>query len=120
MDKWADGKPDNNDFFGLKYEWDHRETQLRAGGDAAGLMDARTLDYLQGMGYQSIFIAGTPFVNMPWQPDGYSAIDFTLLDPHFGTLQDWVDLIDEMHRRGMYIIMDFTVGTMGDLIGFQG
>lgn len=51
---------------------------------------------------------------------GYSAIDFTLLDPHYGTLQDWTKLIDEMHRRGMYIILDFTVGTMGDMIGFQG
>ena len=50
---------------------------------------------------------------------GYSAIDFTLLDPHFGKIQQWIDLIDEMHRRGMYIIMDFTVGTMGDMLGFQ-
>jgi alpha-1,3-glucan synthase len=51
---------------------------------------------------------------------GYSVIDFTLFDPHFGTMQEWVDLIDEMHRRDMYIIADFTVGTMGDFIGFKG
>jgi len=50
---------------------------------------------------------------------GYSAIDFTLLDPHFGTVQDWIDLIDKMHARGMYIIVDFTVGTMGDFLGFK-
>ncbi|WWD19870.1 hypothetical protein CI109_104338 [Kwoniella shandongensis] len=119
LDKWIDAKPDNNDFFGLRYEYDMLETQLRAGGDAAGLMDARGLDYLQAMGYKAIYIAGTNFINMPWQSDGYSAIDFTLLDPHYGTLQEWVDLIDELHRRGMYIILDFTVGTMGDLIGFE-
>lgn len=35
-------------------------------------------------------------------------------------MQEWVDLIDEMHRRDMYIIADFTVGTMGDFIGFKG
>ena len=69
-DKWIDGQPDNNDFFGLKYEWDFTETQLRAGGDAQGLMDARGLDYLQSMGYKGIYIAGTIFVNMPWQADG--------------------------------------------------
>jgi hypothetical protein len=34
-------------------------------------------------------------------------------------LQDWIDLMDEMHRRGMYMIADFTVGTMGDMIGVQ-
>ncbi len=50
---------------------------------------------------------------------GYSAIDFTLLDPHYGTIQEWIEFFDEMHRRGMYIIMDFTVGTMGDMLGFE-
>ncbi|WVQ79175.1 hypothetical protein IAT38_001271 [Cryptococcus sp. DSM 104549] len=119
MDKWIDGKPDNNDFFGLKYEYDMRETQLRAGGDAVGLMDDRSLDYLLSMGYRSIYIAGTNFVNMPWQADGYSAIDFTLLDPHYGTMQEWIDLIDRVHAKGMYVILDFTVGTMGDLVGFE-
>ena len=28
-------------------------------------------------------------------------------------------MIEEMHRRGMYLIADFTVGTMGDMIGVQ-
>ena len=69
-DKWIDGEPSNNDFFGLKYEYDYRETQLRAGGDVKGLMSDRSLDYLQGMGYRSIYIAGTFFLNMPWQADG--------------------------------------------------
>ncbi|CAD6563802.1 MAG: Cell wall alpha-1,3-glucan synthase ags1 [Tremellales sp. Tagirdzhanova-0007] len=118
LDKWIDGAPDNNDYFGLKYEYDQKETQLRAGGDAVGLSDPRGLDYLQAMGYKTIYIAGTNFVNMPWQADGYSALDFTILDPHYGTLQQWTDLIDALHARGMYIILDFTVGTMGDLIGF--
>jgi hypothetical protein len=70
LDKWIDGTPDNNDFFGLKYEYDYKETQLRAGGDAVGLMDPRGLDYLQSMGIKTIYIAGTNFVNMPWQADG--------------------------------------------------
>jgi alpha-1,3-glucan synthase len=51
---------------------------------------------------------------------GYSAIDFSLLDPHYGTMDDWVYLIDRMHEKGIYIIMDFTVGTMGDMLGFKG
>lgn len=55
-----------------------------------------------------------------WYKSGYSAIDFTLLDPHYGTLQEWVDLVDRIHAKGMSIILDFTVGTMGDLIGFEG
>lgn len=46
-------------------------------------------------------------------------MDFTLLDPHFGTLQDWRDFIDAVHAKGMYYIADLTVGTMGDMIGFD-
>ena len=67
MDKFADGDPSNNDYFGTMYEWDWRETQMRFGGDLKGLV--AKLDYLQGMGVRGIFISGTPFLNMLWQAD---------------------------------------------------
>ncbi|KAF8274895.1 modular protein with glycoside hydrolase family 13 and glycosyltransferase family 5 domains [Lactarius quietus] len=118
MDKFADGDPTNNDYFGTAYEYDWRETQLRAGGDLKGLVSK--LDYLLGMGIRGIFVSGTPFINMLWQADSYSPLDFTVTDPHWGTLQDWQNAIDEIHARGMYFMVDFTVGTMGDLIGDAG
>jgi alpha-1,3-glucan synthase len=135
LDKFADGDPSNNDFFGTMFESDWRETQLRNGGDLKGLV-AR-LDYLQGMGIKVIFISGTPFLNMIWQADseslsfpfffspdkrqlGYSPLDFTVLDPHWGTINDWRNTINAIHARGMYLMVDFTVGTMSDLIGFKG
>ena len=43
-----------------------------------------------------------------------------MLDPHWGTLTDWQNAIDAIHAQGMYIMVDFTVGTMGDLVGFEG
>lgn len=67
LDKFADGDPSNNDYFGSMYENDWRETQLRFGGDLAGLVSK--LDYIQGMGIKVIFISGTPFLNMMWQAD---------------------------------------------------
>ncbi|KAK7462698.1 hypothetical protein VKT23_007286 [Stygiomarasmius scandens] len=118
LDKFADGDPSNNDYFGTMFENDYRETQFRYGGDLKGLV--AKLDYLQGMGIKVIYISGTPFLNMIWQADSYSPLDFTVLDPHWGTLNDWVEAIDEIHARGMYFMADFTVGTMGDLIGFEG
>lgn len=134
-DKFADGDPSNNDYFGTMYEYDWRETQLRSGGDLKGI--AARLDYLAGMGVKGVYISGTPFINMLWQADskcshevsksaytdnslGYSPLDFTVLDPHWGTITDWQAFIDEVHARGMYFMMDFTVGTMADLIGFDG
>jgi len=47
-------------------------------------------------------------------------LDFSLLDPHWGTIEDWRSFIDEVHSRGMYFMADLTVGTMGDFIGFEG
>lgn len=67
-----DGAPDNNDFFGTPFEYDWRETQMRAGGDTIGLGSNRSLDYIQSMGFQCIYIAGTHFLNMPWQADSES------------------------------------------------
>ena len=42
-----------------------------------------------------------------------------MLDAHGATLQGWRDAISEMHRRGMYIMFDLTVGTLADLVGFK-
>jgi alpha-1,3-glucan synthase len=68
-----DGDPSNNDFFGTLHEYDWRETQMRAGGDTIGMASERSLDYLQSMGIQCVYIAGTHFLNMPWQSDGESS-----------------------------------------------
>lgn len=57
---------------------------------------------------------------MPWSSDGFGPLDFTLLDPHHGTIEEWRALIDELHRRDMYVILDNTIGTMGDLLAFEG
>ena len=83
-----------------------------------GLQD--TLDYIQGMGIKQLYIVGSPWINMPWGADGYSPLDLTLLDRHHGDIEDWRNLISDIHRRGMYIIFDNTFATMGDLIGFEG
>lgn len=47
-------------------------------------------------------------------------LDLTLLDAHLGNVTLWQDAIDEIHSRGMYVLMDNTMATMGDLIGFEG
>lgn len=77
-----------------------RQTQLRHGGDLQGLIDS--LDYIHGMGIEAIYIAGTPFINKAWGADGYSPLDFSLLDQHFGDIQAWRDAIIAIHDRGMY------------------
>jgi alpha-1,3-glucan synthase len=48
LDRFVNGNPSNDDANGTQYEHDITQTQLRHGGDIAGLADS--LDYLQGMG----------------------------------------------------------------------
>jgi len=60
---------------------------------------------------QILYLAGSPHINVPWASDGYSPLDLTLLDHHFGTIAEWQAAITEIHRRGMYVVMDNTMST---------
>ncbi|KAJ5580343.1 uncharacterized protein N7459_006328 [Penicillium hispanicum] len=118
LDRFVNGDPTNDNINGSAFEHDLNSNQMRHGGDVAGLVD--TLDYLQGMGIKGLYIAGTSLMNQPWGFDGYSALDTTLLDQHYGTIQVWRDAITEIHKRGMYVVFDNTIATLGDLVGFEG
>ena len=50
-------------------------------------------------------------MNEPWGFDGYSPLDTTLIDQHYGTIDKWRWAIEEIHKRGMYVIFDNTVAT---------
>jgi alpha-1,3-glucan synthase len=118
LDRFANGDPSNDDANGTHYEHDIISNQFRNGGDIKGLLDS--LDYLQGMGIKGLYLAGSPFINQPWAADSYSPLDLTLLDHHFGNITAWRQAIDEIHSRNMYVLMDNTMATLGDLIGFEG
>lgn len=51
---------------------------------------------------------------------GYSALDSTTLDPHWGRRDEWRSMIDAVHARGMYYVADFMITTMSDLIAWEG
>lgn len=118
LDRIANGDPLNDDINGTAFEHVVNSNQMRHGGDLVGLID--TLDYIQGMGFKGIYFAGTYLMNLPWAYDGYSPTDTTLLDMHHGTLSDWRRTIDEIHKRDMYVIVDNTLATLSNLIGFKG
>jgi alpha-1,3-glucan synthase len=60
---------------------------------------------------KAIYIAGVPHINEPWSSDGFSPLDLTLLDHHFGSIDDWRMMVSEAHRRGIYIILENTMAT---------
>lgn len=109
LDRYANGDPTNDEANGTRFEHDWMSNQFRYGGDAQGLIDH--LDYIQGIGIRAIYLMGSPFINQPWSGDGYGPLDFTLLDHHHGEIANWRELINAVHQRDMYIVLDNTMAT---------
>jgi alpha-amylase len=70
-------------------------------GDLNGVR--QKLDYLQELGVTSILLL--PLYESVYYHN-YFAVDFRKIDPEFGTVDDYLNLVKEVHRRGMKIYMD--------------
>ncbi|WP_183575748.1 alpha-amylase family glycosyl hydrolase [Mucilaginibacter sp. X5P1] len=70
-------------------------------GDLNGIR--QKLDYLQQLGVTAVLL--TPLYESVYYHN-YFATDFYKIDPRYGTMQDYLRLIKELHRRGMKFYMD--------------
>ncbi len=73
-------------------------------GDLKGITSK--LDYLQDLGVDVLWL--TPFQQSN-SYHGYDIRDYFTVDPRFGTLADYRELVTEAHNRGMKILMDFVI-----------
>ncbi|MEP0804083.1 MAG: alpha-amylase [Chloroflexota bacterium] len=77
-------------------------------GDGIGDFNGITakLDYLEGLGIRGIWL-------MPINPSpsyhGYDVTDYYAVNPDYGTMDDFKRLLDEAHKRGIKIIIDFVM-----------
>ena len=91
------------------------------GGDMQGIEEK--LDYLQNLGVTAIWM--TPILrnqaiqNTGFAHHGYWILDFTQIDPHFGSNDDLRSLIDAAHQRGMKIFFDIITNHTADVIRFE-
>ncbi|XP_060896090.1 amino acid transporter heavy chain SLC3A1 isoform X2 [Labrus mixtus] len=72
-------------------------------GDLKGVLEQ--LDHFQYLNIKSVWIS--PFYRSPMKDFGYDVEDFRAIDPLFGTMKDFEDLLAEMHNKGLKLIMDF-------------
>lgn len=79
-------------------------------GDLPGI--TQRLDYLRWLGVDAIWLS--PVYPSPMADFGYDVSNYTDIDPFFGTLADFDDLLRETHRRGMKLIMDFVPNHTSD------
>ncbi len=71
-------------------------------GDLKGVTEK--LDYLKDLGVNAIWLC--PCYKSPGDDNGYDISDYRDIMDEFGTLDDMKELIDQMHLRGMKLIMD--------------
>ena len=71
-------------------------------GDIRGII--KRLDYLKTLGIGGIWL--TPMYVSPQVDNGYDIADYRDIDPIYGSMSDFEDLIKEAHARGIKIIMD--------------
>ena len=79
-------------------------------GDLRGLL-AR-LEYLQWLGVDCLWLP--PFYDSPLRDGGYDIRDFYKVLPEFGTVDDFVALLDAAHRRGIRVITDLVMNHTSD------
>ena len=122
-DRFFDGDASNNDAYGVgDYNTGEKGGSSYHGGDFAGLN--QKLDYLKDLGVNTIWI--TPIVENITEDQhdnktdtatygyhGYWASDFTKLNKHLGTEQQFRALLDAAHSKGMKIMVDVVLNHAG-------
>ena len=74
-------------------------------GDLRGVIEH--LDYLAELGVDYLWI--TPFFTSPQYDNGYDIADYRNIDPRYGTMEDFDELVREAAKRGMYLMMDMVL-----------
>ncbi|WP_155485796.1 alpha-amylase family glycosyl hydrolase, partial [Vibrio campbellii] len=109
VESFVDG--DSNIGHGTGYGTSHHN------GDLQGIIDS--LDYIQDLGMNAIWL--TPVFESEaidgqdhWadrlDATGYFATDYFKIDPRFGDLETARTLVDEAHKRGLYVFFDGVFG----------
>ena len=84
------------------YPKSFQDTTGSGTGDIRGII--KHLDYLQGLGVGAVWL--TPVYPSPMIDNGYDIADYTGIDPSFGTMEDFDELVSEAGKRGIKIVMD--------------
>jgi len=79
-------------------------------GDLAGVR--QKLDYLQWLGVDCIWLL--PICASPLKDDGYDVASYYTIHPQYGLLEDFKLLLDEVHSRGMKLIIDMVMNHTSD------
>lgn len=79
-------------------------------GDIKGITSK--LDYLKELGIDVIWLS--PVFKSPNDDNGYDISDYRSIMDEFGTMADWEEMLNEMHKRDIKLMMDLVVNHSSD------
>jgi oligo-1,6-glucosidase len=79
-------------------------------GDIRGII--AKLDYLKELGVDVVWLS--PVYKSPNDDNGYDISDYREIMDEFGTMEDWEEMLEEMHKRGIKLVMDLVVNHTSD------
>ncbi len=79
-------------------------------GDLQGIIEK--LDYIKSLGVDAVWL--NPIYKSPNADGGYDISDYNDIQPEFGTLHDFDELLKGLHQRGIKLIMDIVVNHSSD------
>lgn len=79
-------------------------------GDLPGVIEK--LDYIKDLGANTIWL--TPIFKSPLVDNGYDIADYQEINPIYGTMSDFDELLDKAHQKGLKIVMDLVVNHTSD------
>ncbi len=79
-------------------------------GDIRGLLEK--LDYLQDLGVTAIWLL--PFYPSPLRDDGYDIADYYNINPTYGTIEEFQQLLSEAHNRNLKVITELVINHTSD------
>ena len=79
-------------------------------GDIKGIISK--LDYLKDLGVNLIWIS--PMYNSPNDDNGYDISNYQDIMNDFGTMDDFNELLEEIHKRNMKVILDLVINHTSD------
>lgn len=82
-------------------------------GDLRGVI--QRLDYLKRLGVDMVWL--TPIFESPLEDQGYDIANYKGIHPMFGNMKDWEDLCEEIHKRGMKLMMDMVFNHTSSQVG---
>ena len=84
------------------YPKSFKDTNNDGIGDLRGVIEK--LDYIKALGVDYIWI--TPFYISPQNDNGYDISDYYNIDPMYGTIEDFEELVKESNKRGLKLMLD--------------